>query len=152
MQKMVFAFAAFMLLFSGLSTAQNALDGKWLVYMDNNPEAGALKGKEVGIVEFKKDPANGKYYELGVETHNNYNTNCTNCKGTAKNKAVVGSRWSENLQYNPTTGQYEGGTGTDPQTGKVFSVVVKVVNSTTLEVTGTDDTGAKRTLTYRKKA
>lgn len=153
MKKIICAFTVCMFAFAGMTMAQQtALSGKWSIIMDNDNDAGAFKGKDVGVIEFKKDAATGKYYFETTEVRNGFSTQCAACAGADKNKSVVGSKWGEGFAYNAATSKFEGGTITDPSSGKKGTAMsIRVVNATTMEMSGKSASGKIRTVTLKKQ-
>lgn len=112
MKKLVFAFAA--LFCATLSYAQ--IEGKWKTIDDET-------GKAKSIVEIIKK-ADGKYYGKVVQLLiKPANSNCVGCKDDRKNKPILGMEVIRGLQK--IDGNFEGGTITDPKTGKTYKCLIK---------------------------
>ncbi len=112
MKKLLFAFAA--LLFTTLSYAQ--IEGKWKTIDDES-------GQAKSIVQIYK-AKNGKYYGKIVELlMKPENVNCVNCKDDRKNKPLIGLEIIRGLAKDGS--DFEGGTITDPKTGKTYKCIIK---------------------------
>lgn len=123
MKKLLFATLA--LFFSVLSYAQ--IEGKWKTIDDET-------GKPKSVVEvFKK--SDGKYYgrivQLLAKPENN---NCVKCTDDRKNKPLVGLEIIRGLKK--TADGFEGGTITDPKSGKTYACSIKLDGKSKLAVRG----------------
>lgn len=129
-------FAACLSVLAGLN-AQD-LSGNWSATYDQNPAGKMLKDKVVAVVELRMDAATGTLYSTIKSLQNGFATTCQNCPAPNANKSTIGLDWIKGLKAVPgKPGEYEGGTGIDPQTGEVASEVrLKLVNATSILVTG----------------
>lgn len=109
--KILFAIAIFI---STLSFAQ--IEGRWKTIDDET-------GKAKSIVEiFKK--SDGKYYgKISQLLITPANPNCVACKDDRKNKPILGMEIIRGLKNND--GEFDGGTITDPKTGKTYKCSIK---------------------------
>ncbi|WKS95575.1 DUF2147 domain-containing protein [Riemerella columbina] len=108
------AFATLALLFSVMSYAQ--IEGKWKTIDDET-------GKAKSIVEiFKKN--DGKYYGKVVQLLiTPADPNCSSCKDDRKGQPILGMEVIRGLKKDGN--DFDGGTITDPKTGKVYKCSVK---------------------------
>jgi hypothetical protein len=151
MKKILFVFAL-CLGFAALSNAQAALSGKWAVKMDNDGDAGPHAGKDIGTIEFKHDAATNKYYFVGSAVRNGYVASCATCAGAEKDKSVVGTKWGDGFTYNAAASRFEGGTVTEPSSGKKgSSMSIRVIDATHMELSGKSPSGKSRTVTLTKE-
>lgn len=122
MKKLGLMFAA--LLMSAMSYAQ--IEGKWKTIDDET-------GKAKSIVEiFKK--SDGKYYGKVVQLLiKPADPNCSACKDDRKNQPILGMEVIRGLKKDGN--EFDGGTITDPKTGKVYKCSAKR-NGNNLDVRG----------------
>lgn len=142
MQKLLLSFSLLLFALVGLS-AQSPL-GVWKTIDDNTGEAKSL----VEIYE-----QNGKFFgkvtDLLIKPDD---TVCDNCKGSLKNKPVLGMVILEDLA--PHSDYWKGGTILDPESGSTYGCSVWFEDGKTdeLQVRGKHWTGLYRTQTwYRAK-
>lgn len=111
MRKILFSLVT--LLFATLSYAQ--IEGKWKTIDDET-------GKAKSIVEITKKE-DGKYYGKVVRLLiKPANENCTECKGTQKNKPILGMEVIREMKNEGS--EFSGGTITDPKTGKTYKCII----------------------------
>lgn len=119
--------------------------------MDNAPEAGANKNKEVATIEFKK-ANDGSFYLVVNSLKSGISNKCTNCDGARKNKTVADgeTKWGENFKFDSKKRMFVGGNVYDIGTGNKFlNSSIKVINATTMELYLMQD-NRKRTITLLK--
>ncbi|MCA5004151.1 DUF2147 domain-containing protein [Sphingobacterium bovistauri] len=109
--------ACFMILIAFISQAQSSVDilGKWTTVDDET-------GKAKSIVEIYKK-ADGKYYGKIIKLlQKPENENCVNCKGTQKNKPLIGLEIITGLKKESS--EFTGGNITDPKSGKTYKCTI----------------------------
>jgi uncharacterized protein (DUF2147 family) len=101
--------------------------GKWKTIDDETGEAKS-------VVEIYKQ--NGKIYGKVVEIFDasKRNLNCVECTGNDKNKPIMGLVIIKGLQKDGD--EYNGGTITDPNNGKVYKCYIELEGANTLNVRG----------------
>ena len=127
------------------SFAQTELTGKWTVQLDKGPDDGNFKGKEIGIIEFKK-ARNGTFYFVGVQTKNNYVTDCKVCptKFNGKRTDDKTTRWGENFKYDARSRMFIDGTVIEPTTGEARATKIEVIDKRTMRMFGVYSKGAMK--------
>lgn len=106
--------------------AQSVL-GKWKTIDDKNGEAKS-------IIEIYKNAGKvyGKIVDILDPTKRNFN--CINCIGSDKNKPLIGLVIIKGLKKDGS--EYNNGTITDPESGKVYKSYIKLLGKDKLEVRG----------------
>lgn len=101
--------------------------GKWKTIDDET-------GKAKSVVEIYKQ--NGKIYGKVVEIFDasKRDLNCVECSGSDKDKPIMGLVIIKGLQKDGD--EYNGGTITDPNNGKVYKCYIELEGANTLNVRG----------------
>lgn len=101
--------------------------GKWKTIDDET-------GQAKSVVEIYKQ--NGKIYGKVVEIFDasKRDLNCVECTGSDKNKPIMGLVIIKGLQKDDD--EYNGGTITDPNNGKVYKCYIELDGANTLNVRG----------------
>lgn len=101
--------------------------GKWKTIDDET-------GKAKSVVEIYKQ--NGKIYGKVVEIFDasKRDLNCVECSGTDKNKPIMGLVIIKGLEKDGD--EYNGGTITDPNNGKIYKCYIELDGANTLNVRG----------------
>jgi len=109
------------------ATFAQGVEGKWKTIDDETGEAKS-------IVEVYEE--NGKIYGKVVEILNKdrADAKCTECEGKDKNKPVLGLVIIKGLEKDGS--EYNDGTITDPQNGKVYKCLIELESKDKLKVRG----------------
>jgi uncharacterized protein (DUF2147 family) len=100
--------------------------GKWETFDDKTNEKKAI------IEIYNKDNI---YYAKIVETFiGPKNATCQYCKGTKKDKPIIGLVIIQNTKKNGN--EFDGGTILDPESGVVYKCYLKLIDSDKLKVRG----------------
>ncbi|MFT7073499.1 MAG: hypothetical protein ACJAX3_002496 [Patiriisocius sp.] len=117
-----------LLLMTALSITLNGqtIIGKWETFDDKTNEKKAI------VEIYNKD---NLYFAKIVETFiGPKNATCQNCKGTKKDKPIIGLVITQNISKNGN--KYDGGTILDPESGVVYNCYLKLIDSNKLKVRG----------------
>lgn len=103
--------------------------GKWKTIDDETNEPKS-------IVEFKEENGvlTGTIVSLFREPHEEQNPVCDDCSGEKKNQPIIGLTIVENMRRDGN--EYNGGTITDPEDGKVYTCKLWMGDDGTLKVRG----------------
>lgn len=115
----------FIIAFGFTANGQSIL-GKWETYDDKTNEKKA-------IIEIFK--SNDLYYAKIVKSFvSEINDICETCKGTKKNKPIIGLVIIENIKKDGD--EFSGGYILDPENGETYKCFLKLVNKDKLKVRG----------------
>lgn len=118
-------FLIFVILLSFSVTGQSIV-GEWETFDDETKEKKA-------IVEIYK--SNDLYFAKITEKFiGEKNSLCVNCRGSKKNKPIIGLVIIENIKKNDD--EFDGGTILDPENGKTYKCSIKLNGANKLEVRG----------------
>lgn len=100
--------------------------GQWETYDDKTKEKKA-------IIEIYQ--ANSLYFAKIVKSFTGEkNTRCETCKGTKKNKPIIGLVIIENIKKDGN--EFNGGSILDPENGETYKCYLKLINNNKLKVRG----------------
>ena len=129
MMKNILTFAILLITFASWSYGTSPV-GKWKTIDDNTGDARSI----INIWE-KDGEIFGSIESLFRKPQENPNPLCTKCKGSLKNKPVIGLTILKNLKQDDT--EWNGGTILDPENGNTYKCKIEVVeNGTKLKVRG----------------
>ncbi len=116
-----------LIVFTVITAVAQDVTGKWKTIDDETGEAKS-------IVEIYKE--NGKVYGKVVEIFDakKRNLKCVKCTGSDKNKPIMGLVIIKGLEKDGD--EYNGGTITDPNNGKVYKSYIELEGPNTLKVRG----------------
>ncbi|WP_117885698.1 DUF2147 domain-containing protein [Aureibaculum luteum] len=116
----------FLMLLVSITVNGQSIIGQWETYDDNTKEKKAL------IEIYQKD---NLYFAKIVKRFNgDNNAVCKSCKGTNKNKPIVGLVIIENIKK--VGNEFKGGTIMDPENGETYSCYLKLINANKLKIRG----------------
>ena len=114
------------LLTLSLTTHGQSIIGQWETFDDETKE-------KKSVVEIYK--TNNLYFAKIVESFaSEKNAVCETCKGTSKNKPIIGLIIIENLTKDGD--EFNGGTIMDPENGETYKCYLKLINNNKLKVRG----------------
>lgn len=110
-----------------ITAAAQDVTGKWKTIDDET-------GKAKSVVEIYKQ--NGKIYGKVIEIFDasKRNLNCVECSGSDKDKPIMGLVIIKGLEKDGD--EYNDGTITDPNNGKVYKCYIELDGANTLNVRG----------------
>jgi uncharacterized protein (DUF2147 family) len=116
-------------IFVSVSTDAQAVYGKWKTIDDETNEPKS-------IVEFTEENGvlTGTIVSLFREPHEEQNPICDDCTGAKKDQPIIGLPIVENMRRDGD--EYNGGTITDPEDGKVYTCKLWMGSDGTLKVRG----------------
>ncbi len=117
-----------LLLITGLSITANGqtIIGKWITFDDKTNEKKAI------IEIYNKD--NIYFAKIDETFIGPKNATCQNCKGTKKDKPIIGLVIIENIRKNRN--EFDGGTILDPESGVIYRCYLKLIDNNKLKVRG----------------
>lgn len=122
---MKYLYLLFTITLSFTTNAQNIL-GQWETFDDNTKEKKA-------VIEIYK--TNDLYYAKIVKSYvGKKNAICTTCKGTKKDKPIIGLIIIENIKKDKN--EFNNGSILDPENGETYKCYLKLINDNKLKVRG----------------
>jgi len=122
---MKYLYIAFLTILSTTSNGQSII-GQWETYDDKTKEKKA-------VIEIYK--TNNLYFAKIVKSFaGDKNALCDTCKGTKKDKPIIGLVIIENIKKNGD--EFNGGNILDPENGETYKCYLKLVNNSKLKVRG----------------